>query len=117
MEKKSIRVWLAEQHRNTRHDAIDQLQDIRDSFIELHTIPEPVWDALINRVMNLKQRLPEGAPTFDDICTHCKRYNFQNRFETDKQRVVFSEHCNKQHFSWIDGNDRKPVEHCNDFKD
>lgn len=116
MEKKSVRVLLAEQHRNTRHDAIDQMQDIRDSFIELHTIPEPVWDALINRVMNLKQRFPEDAPPVDDICIHCKRYTFDHSFSTDKQRMLFREYCHKGHFQWIDHNERKSIEQCNDFK-
>ena len=58
-DKKSVEVLLAEQHRNTRHDAIEQLNSIYNDFIENDGFD--VGDT-INKIekaiMNLKQRSP-----------------------------------------------------------
>ena len=58
-DRQAIETLLAEQHRNTRHDAIDQLNSIYNDFIENDGFD--VGDT-INKIemaiMNLKQRSP-----------------------------------------------------------
>lgn len=117
MTKKTTRVLLSEQHRNTRHDAIDEINAARNRFVELHMVPDNVWDAMTSQIMNLKQRVPEGAPTKDDICTGCKRYGFDNvqNYITDKWE--YRENCRKGHFHWMNADNREPVESCKDFKE
>jgi hypothetical protein len=58
MEDKT-RLILAEQHRNTKHDVIDIIQDVREEYIEKgYIFPEAMFDRMIGGVMNLKQRVP-----------------------------------------------------------
>lgn len=60
--KKTFKVLLAEQHRNTRHDAIDELNAARNRFLELHMVPDNIWDSVISSIINLKQREPKYTP-------------------------------------------------------
>ena len=119
MKKKTTRFLLAEQHRNTRHDAIDAINSARNTFVELNYVPDHVWEAMVNRVMNLEMRSPEGAPTKDDICPGCKRYRFDQVHDVIPIGGEWKvrEHCKKSHFSWIYSEDRQPIEQCQDYKE
>lgn len=59
-DKDKLRIALAEQHRNTRHDAIDKIIEIifkrqQDLSIE---IPDYIIEEITVAIMNLKQRPP-----------------------------------------------------------
>ncbi len=65
------RVILAEQHRNTRHDAIEQVMSIL-----IDHVGKPLTEEMINEcesvIMNLKQRVPDTSNvsevlTFDKL--------------------------------------------------
>jgi len=56
-ETKSL---LAAQHRNTRHDAADKIQEIRDRWSRTHNFEaaDKMLDEITGAIMNLKQREP-----------------------------------------------------------
>ena len=56
-----IKTALAEQHRNTRHDAVEIMQQIRVRCEEKHnfSICEPMLNEITEAIMNLKQRTPK----------------------------------------------------------
>jgi hypothetical protein len=58
MEEK-LRIALAEQHRNTRHDAIDVVQEVREKWDKTHSFPELMFNEMVGRIMNLRQRTPD----------------------------------------------------------
>jgi uncharacterized protein YpuA (DUF1002 family) len=61
METDKIKSLLAEQHRNTRHDAIDKINEIRDRWSKTHnfSICDNMFNEITGAIMNLKQREPE----------------------------------------------------------
>lgn len=61
METDKINSLLAEQHRNTRHDAIDKINEIRDRWSKTHnfSICDNMFNEITGAIMNLKQREPE----------------------------------------------------------
>jgi len=61
METEKINSLLAEQHRNTRHDAIDKINEIRDRWSKTHnfSICDNMFNEITGAIMNLKQRKPE----------------------------------------------------------
>jgi hypothetical protein len=61
METDKINSLLAEQHRNTRHDAIDKINEIRDRWSKTHnfSICDNMFNEITGAIMNLKQRKPE----------------------------------------------------------
>jgi hypothetical protein len=52
--------FLSRQHRNTRHDAVGKLQEIRDRWSGTHNIEasDRMLDEIAGAIMNLKQREP-----------------------------------------------------------
>jgi ferritin-like metal-binding protein YciE len=52
---------LAEQHKNTRHDAIEKMQEIRNRWGEKYNFSmcDSMLDEITGAIMNLKQRTPE----------------------------------------------------------
>lgn len=54
------RIILAEQHRNTRHDACDAITEIRSKWREKYDFKnsEPMLNEITGAIMNLKQRKP-----------------------------------------------------------
>lgn len=53
---------LKEQHRNTRHDAVDKILEIRAEYADGYEFPAPaeaMVDRMIGAIMNLKQREPK----------------------------------------------------------
>lgn len=61
METDKVNSLLAEQHRNTRHDAIDKINEIRDRWSKTHnfSICDNMFNEITGAIMNLKQREPE----------------------------------------------------------
>lgn len=61
METDKVKSLLAEQHRNTRHDAIDKMNEIRERWSRTHdfTISDNMFNEITGAIMNLKQREPE----------------------------------------------------------
>lgn len=55
-----IKDLLAMQHRNTRHDAVEKMQEIRDRWSKTHNFEasERMVDEIAGAIMNLKQREP-----------------------------------------------------------
>lgn len=62
MDTKQINTALAEQHRNTRHDAVEKMAEIQARFLENYSFP-PAVENMLNEmsgaIMNLKQRSPK----------------------------------------------------------
>ncbi len=61
IDEKQLKIKLAEQHRNTRHDAIDKMNAIRDEWVKRYdfSTAERMLDEITGAIMNLKQREPE----------------------------------------------------------
>lgn len=57
-EIENNRIIKAEQHRNTRHDAIDKINEIREEWSKTHdfSMTDKMFDEIIGAIMNLKQR-------------------------------------------------------------
>lgn len=56
-------IQLKEQHRNTRHDAVEAMQRVRAKYIDGYSFPqaaEDMFNEMCGAVMNLKQREPDG---------------------------------------------------------
>ena len=54
-------VELKEQHKNTRHDAVDKLLEVRADY-EKYTfsaVTDQMFERMLGAIMNLKQRKPE----------------------------------------------------------
>jgi hypothetical protein len=52
---------LVQQHKNTRHDAVDRMLEIRAKYSDKFTFPEAaeaMFNEMTGAVMNLKQRKP-----------------------------------------------------------
>lgn len=60
METDKVKSLLSEQHRNTRHDAIDKINEIRDRWSKTHnfSICDNMFNEITGAIMNLKQREP-----------------------------------------------------------
>ena len=61
MENDKIRILLAEQHRNTRHDACDKILEIRAKWAKTHDFSpsDMMMDEIVGSILNLKQREPQ----------------------------------------------------------
>jgi hypothetical protein len=60
-QDKIPRSWLKDQHKNTRHDAVDKMLEIRESYEGKYNFPagaEEMVDRMMGAIMNLKQRDP-----------------------------------------------------------
>lgn len=61
--EEEVRLLLAEQHRNTRHDAVDEILAVRNKFDTQYKFPPATGD-MINQmsgaIINLKQRSPQN---------------------------------------------------------
>lgn len=62
--EEEVRLLLAEQHRNTRHDAVDEILAVRNKFDTKYKFP-PAANDMINQmsgaIINLKQRSPQNV--------------------------------------------------------
>jgi len=59
MEAKEIIILLKEQHKNTRHDAVDVIQEIQARYVEQgYSFPERLFNEMVGKIMNLKERFP-----------------------------------------------------------
>lgn len=58
---KPINLALKEQHRNTRHDAVDKIMEITERWGETHsfTACEAMLNEITGAIINLKQREPD----------------------------------------------------------
>lgn len=57
---------LKEQHRNTRHDAVEKLTEIRAKYADGYSFPpaaEAMFNEMCGAIMNLKQREPKNGNT------------------------------------------------------
>lgn len=72
--EKSLEIKLKEQHRNTRHDTIDIINEFiqtiegilidklpADVSYELFDDINPIYNQMINDIMNMKQRVPKDV--------------------------------------------------------
>ena len=62
MENDKVKSLLAEQHRNTRHDAIDKMNEIKERWSRTHDLYlfDNIFNEITGAIMNLKQREPES---------------------------------------------------------
>ena len=54
---------LKEQHKNTRHDAVEVMAEIQDRYSDKYKFPDAAYqmcNEMIGAVMNLKQRKPKN---------------------------------------------------------
>lgn len=62
METDKVKSLLAEQHRNTRHDAIDKMNEIIERWSKTHdfSLCNNMLNEITGAIINLKQREPEN---------------------------------------------------------
>jgi hypothetical protein len=60
MSKDEICLAMAEQHKNTRYDAIDKMNEIRARYAEHYdySLAEDMLNEITGAIFNLKQRSP-----------------------------------------------------------
>ena len=60
-ENRIIKMALCEQHRNTRHDAVEKMNEIRARWAEKYDFAsaESMFNEITGAIINLKQREPE----------------------------------------------------------
>lgn len=54
-----LKLKLAEQHRNTRHDAVEKVLEIREQWQKMgydFSVADKILDQISGAIMNLKQR-------------------------------------------------------------